>query len=79
MQVVGAMGTAVAISILTSGKDKYLAAASTPTLPNESANAITAGAQNVFWIMLLVAVIGFIVGLFVRRSNNNNGEVRSTH
>lgn len=80
MQVVGAMGTAVAISILTSGKNKYLAASSTPTMQNEIANAITAGAQNVFWIMMFIAVIGFIIGFFVRRSNNNHGEeVRNMH
>ncbi|NUU78973.1 DHA2 family efflux MFS transporter permease subunit [Paenibacillus xylanilyticus] len=77
MQVVGAMGTAVAISILTGGKNKYLASSSTPTMPNEIANAITAGAQTVFWNLLLIAVIGFIIGLFVRRSVINRGTVES--
>lgn len=77
MQVVGAMGTAVAISILTGGKNKYLATSSTPTMPNEIANAITAGVQNVFWILLLIAVIGFIIGFFVRRSVINRGTVES--
>ncbi|QHW32234.1 multidrug efflux MFS transporter [Paenibacillus rhizovicinus] len=79
MQVVGATGTAVAISILTSGKNKFLATSSTPTMPNEIANAITAGAQNVFWVMMIIAVIGFIIGFFVRRSNNKIGEVQSMH
>jgi len=79
MQVIGAMGTAVAISILSGGKDKYLATSSAPTMPDEIANAMTAGAQNVFCTVMIIAVIGFIIGLFVRRSNNNNGEVKSMH
>jgi len=79
MQVVGAMGTAVAISILTSGKNKYLATSSTPTMPNEISNAITAGAQNVFWVMMIIAVIGLVIGLFMRRSVGNHGSVKSMH
>lgn len=76
MQVIGAMGTTVAISILSGGMNKYLATSSAPTMPNEIANAMTAGAQNVFGTMMIIAVIGFIIGLFVRRSNNNNEEVQ---
>jgi DHA2 family lincomycin resistance protein-like MFS transporter len=79
MQVIGAMGTAVAISILSGGMNKYLATSSAPTMPDEIANAMTAGAQNVFGTMIIIAVIGFIIGLFVRRSNNNNEEVRNMH
>lgn len=79
MQVVGAMGTAVAVSILTSGKNKYLATSSTPTTAEEIANAITAGAQNVFVILMIIAVIGFIIGLFMRRSNSDSNKEKSMH
>lgn len=79
MQVVGAMGTAVAISILTGGKNKYLAASSTPTMPSEVANAISEGAQHVFWTMMLIAVVGFIIGLFVRRSGIKRDKIISMH
>jgi MFS transporter, DHA2 family, lincomycin resistance protein len=79
MQVIGAIGTAVAISILSGGMNQYLATSSAPTLPDEIANAITVGAQNVFWTLMIISVIGFIIGLFIRRSNSNNGEVRSMH
>ncbi|MDN4618417.1 DHA2 family efflux MFS transporter permease subunit [Paenibacillus sp. PsM32] len=79
MQVIGAMGTAVAVSILSSGKNKYLSTSFTPTHSEEIANAITVGAQNVFVIMMVIAFIGFIVGLFVRRSNETNSKVKSMH
>lgn len=79
MQVIGAIGTAVAISILSGGMKKYLDTSSTPTMPDEISNAITAGAQNVFGAVMIIAVIGFIIGLFMRRSNNNRQEVKSIH
>jgi len=78
-QVIGAIGIAVAMSILSGGMNKYLATSSAPTMPDEIANAMTTGAQNVFGTMMIIAVIGFIIGLFMRRSNNNNREVRSIH
>ncbi|MFJ8072255.1 DHA2 family efflux MFS transporter permease subunit [Peribacillus sp. NPDC096447] len=71
MQVIGAIGTAVAISILSDGMNQYLATSSAPTMLDEIANAMTAGAQNVFGTVMILAVIGFIIGLFMRRSNNN--------
>ncbi|MFJ6414233.1 DHA2 family efflux MFS transporter permease subunit [Terribacillus saccharophilus] len=73
MQVIGAIGTAVAISIVSGGMNQYLATSSTPTMPDEIANAITVGAQNVFWTLMTVSVIGFIIGLFMRRSNYRKG------
>ncbi|MED4002258.1 DHA2 family efflux MFS transporter permease subunit [Priestia aryabhattai] len=79
MQVIGAIGTAVAITILSGGMKKYLATSSTPNMPDEIANAITAGAQNVFGAVIIIAIIGFVIGLFMRRSNTNNGEVKSMH
>lgn len=69
MQVIGAIGTAVAISILSSGMNNYLATSSNPKLPDEIANAITMGAQDVFWILMVISVIGLIIGFFMRNSN----------
>jgi len=78
-QVIGAIGTAVAMSILSGGMDKYLATSSAPTKPAEIANAMTAGAQNVFVTLMIIAAIGFIIGLFVRRSGINRDTVKSMH
>lgn len=72
-QVIGAIGTAIAVTILTGRMDGYLATSNTPTKPSEIANAITAGAQSVFIMILVIAVIGLIAGLFIRRSVINHG------
>jgi MFS transporter, DHA2 family, lincomycin resistance protein len=70
-QVAGAIGIAVAISILTNGKEKYLHGSSDPTKLSEIASATTAGAQSVFWFLLIIALIGLILGFFIRRVVNH--------
>nr|WP_238546067.1 MDR family MFS transporter [Tumebacillus flagellatus] len=66
-QVAGAIGTAVAISILTSGTESYLRSSSAPTDPAELANAITQGSQHVFWFALIITLIGLAVSFLIRR------------
>ena len=66
-QVGGAIGTAVAISILTGGMEKYLHGSSAPTNQTEIANAMAAGAQNVFLFTMIIALIGLVMAIFIRR------------
>ncbi|WP_338788377.1 DHA2 family efflux MFS transporter permease subunit [Metabacillus sp. FJAT-53654] len=66
-QVAGAIGIAVAISILTGGVEKYLRGSSDPTKLTEIANAMTEGSQNVFWFTMIIALIGLILAFFIRR------------
>ncbi len=66
-QVAGAIGTAVAISILTSGMERYLGASSAPTAPLEQANAMTFGSQHVFLFAMIVTLIGLATAFFIRR------------
>lgn len=66
-QVSGAIGTAVAISLLTSGMENYLHGSAAPTKPTEIANAMTLGSQNVFLFTLIVAIIGLVIAFFIRR------------
>jgi MFS transporter, DHA2 family, lincomycin resistance protein len=77
-QVGGAIGTAVAISILTGGKEKYLHGSSDPTKQTEIANAMTAGSQSVFWFTMIIALIGLILAFFIRRVVNHE-ERHSVH
>ncbi|MFK9120333.1 DHA2 family efflux MFS transporter permease subunit [Peribacillus frigoritolerans] len=77
-QVGGAIGTAVAISILTGGMEKYLDGSSDSTNLTEIANAMTAGSQNVFLFTMIIALIGLILAFFIRRVVNNE-ERHSTH
>ncbi|MBP1176420.1 hypothetical protein JOE49_003672 [Paenibacillus sp. PvR133] len=70
-QVIGAVATAVSISILSSGMDHYLhTSAETSAVSNqmaELANAMTVGSEHVFWFAMIVAVIGLVISFFIRR------------
>ena len=70
-QVAGAIGIAVAISILTGGMEKYLHGSSDPTKLTEIANAMTAGSQSVFWFTMIIALISLILTFFIRRVVNH--------
>lgn len=63
LQVNGAIGTAIAVSILTIGKNNYLKA------DHNISDAITYGSNHVFITLLVIVAIGFIVGLVL--SNNS--------
>ncbi len=78
-QVTGAIGIAVAVSILSGGMEKYLSNSSAPTKQAEVANAMTAGSNNVFLYMIFIGLIGLVIALFVRRVVNNREEVHSPH
>lgn len=66
-QVAGAIGTAVAISIMSSGLESFT--------PEDQANplnpllAFTAGVQDAFIFAIIMAIIGFVISLFVKRVN----------
>jgi DHA2 family lincomycin resistance protein-like MFS transporter len=77
-QVAGAIGIAVAVSILTGGMEKYLHGSSDPTRLDEIAKAMTAGSQNVFWFTMIISLIGLILAFFIRRVVNH-GERYSAH
>jgi DHA2 family lincomycin resistance protein-like MFS transporter len=78
-QVIGAIGTAVAISLLTGGMEKYLHGSSAPTKQAEIANAMTAGSQSVFWFTMTIALIGLVMALFIRRVVVNHKVMNSPH
>jgi DHA2 family lincomycin resistance protein-like MFS transporter len=78
-QVVGAIGTAVAISILTGGMEKYLHGSSAPAKQAEIANAMTAGSQNVFLFAMVIALISLIMGFFIHRVVVNHKIMNSPH
>ncbi|MEF2096605.1 DHA2 family efflux MFS transporter permease subunit [Bacillus sp. CFBP9009] len=78
-QVVGAIGTAVAISILTGGMEKYLHGSSAPAKQAEIANAMTAGSQSVFLFTMIIALIGVVIAFFIRRVVVSREAVHPTH
>ncbi|MEC0242433.1 DHA2 family efflux MFS transporter permease subunit [Paenibacillus dokdonensis] len=62
-QVAGAIGTAVAVSIMTAGQTRYMSHAANPNM----LDALTTGVQDAFMFGMIVALIGFVSALFIKR------------
>lgn len=73
-QVAGAVGTAVAISILSSGSRSFMESVSDPTDPLNVVLAFTKGVQNAFIFGAIVAVVGLIISFFIKRIIVDNQE-----
>lgn len=66
-QVAGAIGTAVAVSIMTAGMTGFMKDVADPTDPANAPLALTAGIQNAFIFAMIVAIIGLIVAFLIKR------------
>ncbi|TXK81039.1 DHA2 family efflux MFS transporter permease subunit [Paenibacillus sp. N3.4] len=78
-QVAGAIGTAIAISILTSGMEKYLHSSPVPSESVEVAKAMMFGSQNVFMFTMIVSLIGLAMAFFIRRVIVKHAAMNSMH
>ncbi|WP_243734977.1 DHA2 family efflux MFS transporter permease subunit [Paenibacillus turpanensis] len=79
-QVGGAIGTAVAVSILTSGMGEYLAQSANPKELTEIMQAMNVGSQGAFQFAMIVSIIGLALALFIRRVKvEHNGMKMPTH
>ncbi|MHA6531960.1 DHA2 family efflux MFS transporter permease subunit [Paenibacillus sp. BAC0078] len=66
-QVAGAIGTALAVSIMTAGSKSYMESVSNPADPANLLPAFTQGVQNAFIFGMAMAVIGLLVAFFLKR------------
>lgn len=66
-QVAGAIGIAVAVSIMSVGMSSFLKQTADQAVPANAALALTEGIQHVFDIAVIVAIVGFIFSLFMKR------------
>lgn len=66
-QVAGAIGTAVAISIMTAGQKSFMEDAANPQDPATMIQAFTEGVQSSFIFGIIVAIIGVVISFFIRR------------
>jgi len=67
-QVSGAIGTAVAITIMSTSQTTYLNELADPTSSTAISESLTAGIQTAFIFGLSLAVAGFIMSFFIRSS-----------
>jgi DHA2 family lincomycin resistance protein-like MFS transporter len=70
-QVAGAIGTAIGISILSSGRRSFLETVSVSDQkdPINQLLAFTNGVQHAFIFAIIVAVIGLVISFFIKRVN----------
>ncbi|WP_039790686.1 DHA2 family efflux MFS transporter permease subunit [Paenibacillus riograndensis] len=66
-QVAGAIGTALAVSIMTAGSKSYMESVSNPSDPANLLPAFTQGVQNAFVFGMAMAIIGLVVAFFLKR------------
>ncbi|AWB46778.1 lincomycin efflux MFS transporter Lmr(B) [Paenibacillus sp. CAA11] len=66
-QVAGAIGTALAVSILSSGSKHFMEGVKNPLDPANLPAAFTAGVQDAFVFAMIVAIVGLVVSFFVKR------------
>ncbi|RUT29899.1 DHA2 family efflux MFS transporter permease subunit [Paenibacillus zeisoli] len=78
-QVAGAVGTALFISIMSSGQTRYLSGVQDPNNPKQLAEAMTAGVHNAFWFAAVLTVLALILSLFMRRSTVPHEQAAKAH
>lgn len=66
-QMAGAIGTAVAVSIMAAGQHDYMNTVKNPADPAVIPQALTAGVQHAFVFAMIVAIIGLIGAFFMKR------------
>jgi DHA2 family lincomycin resistance protein-like MFS transporter len=66
-QVSGAIGTAVAVSILSAGQSRFLRSVANPELPEHQLTGLTAGVQNAFSFAFVLALLGLAISFFIKR------------
>lgn len=67
-QVSGAIGTAVAITIMSVSETTYLKGLTDPSTPSAISESLTAGVQSAFIFGLTLAIIGLVMSFFIKSS-----------
>lgn len=73
-QVSGAIGTAVAITIMSSAQLDFMKNVKDPTDPSVIGEALTAGVQNAFIFGWILAVIGLVLAFFLKTAGFKQAE-----
>ena len=73
-QVSGAIGTALYISIMSSGQKQYLSGANDPQAPAEIAKGLASGINNAFWFGFIIALVALVLSLFIRKGKSPKHE-----
>lgn len=69
-QVSGAIGTAVAMTIMSASQKTYLNNLSNPTDPSNIGPSLAVGVQDAFIFGLIVAIVGLILSFFIKTARS---------
>ncbi len=78
-QIAGAIGTAIAVSIMSAGQNVYLAGVSNPSDPVVMSEALTAGIQDAFVFGLVASAIGLVTAFFIKRATFTTNNEMTKH
>ncbi|MFD1927907.1 DHA2 family efflux MFS transporter permease subunit [Sporosarcina siberiensis] len=67
-QVSGAIGTAVAITIMSASQNNFLKNVADPSDPSVASTSLTAGIQTAFILGIVLAISGLIMSFFIKSS-----------
>ncbi|MGF9888367.1 lincomycin resistance protein LmrB [Priestia megaterium] len=67
-QVSGAIGTALFVIIMSSGKESYLKGVNEPNTALAKVNGLISGLQQAFFIATIVGVIAHVLSFFLKRT-----------
>ncbi|MCM3748538.1 DHA2 family efflux MFS transporter permease subunit [Paenibacillus pasadenensis] len=70
-QVFGAVGTAVAVSVMNNGSESFRSKAENPNDSSILSAALTAGVQDTFLFSLIIAIVGILLAFFVKKAAVN--------
>jgi MFS transporter, DHA2 family, lincomycin resistance protein len=73
-QVSGAIGTTVAITIMSASQKNYMKSVADPLDPNVIGASLTAGVQDGFIFGLILAIVGLGVSLFIKTAGEKKEE-----
>ncbi|MGG4198492.1 MDR family MFS transporter [Peribacillus frigoritolerans] len=75
-QVAGAVGTALLITVMSNGAERYLTQKSADTSENTKALALTAGINDAFTLAATLIIGALVLSLFLKQTNQKYSESR---
>lgn len=75
-QVSGAIGTTVAITIMSASQKNYIANVKDPLDPSAISGSLTAGVQDAFIFGLALAIAGLILSFFIKTAREEEEQAR---
>lgn len=71
LQVSGSIGTALAITIMSTSQNNFLKTVADPSDPSLASTSLTAGVQTAFILGIVLAITGLVMSFFIKTSREH--------